>query len=76
MGAELNQRQTPELFQGLEIRLHTLITQIDTLRFAVTPNVLLLESAEENLQLAVNALLESELDEVRLATTQLRIPKS
>ena len=64
MGAELNQDQTPGLLQGLEVRLHTLIKQMDTLRLTATPNILLLESAEENLQLAGDALLESEVDEV------------
>ncbi len=59
MGAELNQNQTPGL-QGLEVRLHTLIKQIDTLRLAATPNILFLESAEENLQLSVNGRFLSE----------------
>ena len=52
------------LLQGLEVRLQSLIKQMDTLRLTATPNILLLETAEENLQLAVDALLESELHEV------------
>ncbi len=64
MGAEFNQDQTPGLPEVLASRLHNLIKQIDALRFAATPNILLLESAEENLRLAVDALLVSELDEV------------
>jgi hypothetical protein len=76
MGAELNHNQTPGLLHGLEVRLHTLIKQMDTLRLTATPDILLLETAEENLQLAVHALLESELDEVEkllgLATKDLQ----
>ncbi|HYI97741.1 MAG TPA: hypothetical protein VEX68_29645 [Bryobacteraceae bacterium] len=64
MGTEFNQDQTPGLPEVLASRLHTLLKQIDSLRFAATPNILLLESAEENLRLAVDAFLESELDEV------------
>jgi hypothetical protein len=52
------------LLQALEVRLQSLIKQMDELRLTATPNILLLETAEENLQFAVDALLESEFDEV------------
>ena len=64
------------LLQNLERRLHNLTEQIDTFRRMAPLDLGLLESAEENLQLAIDAFLDGELDVVEtligMATLDLR----
>ena len=50
--------------ENLELSLYQLTDRIDKIRRTVPVNGSLLESAEENLELAIDALLDGELDEV------------
>ncbi len=74
--ASLNPNNPLGLLQNLERRLHNLTEQIDTFRMMAPPDLGLLESAEENLQLAIDAFLDGELDIVEtligMATLDLR----
>ena len=74
--ASLNPNNPLGLLQNLERRLHNLTEQIDTFRMMTPPDLGLLESAEENLQLAIDAFLDGELDVVEtligMATLDLR----
>ena len=74
--AALNPNNPLGLLQNLERRLHNLTEQIDAFRLMAPLDLGLLESAEENLQLAIDAFLDGELDVVEtligLATLDLR----
>ena len=74
--AALNPNNPIGLLQNLERRLHNLTGQIDTFRLMAPLDLGLLESAEENLQLAIDAFLDGELDVVEtligMATLDLR----
>ncbi len=59
-----NRRYPLGLRQNLELSLYRLTKRIDVVRRITPGNGGLLELAEENLQLAIDALLDGELDEV------------
>ena len=68
-----NRKYPPELRQSLEFSLYRLTKRIDEVRRSAPVNGNLLELAEENLQLAVDALLDGELDEVETLVSMAAI---